>query len=314
MTEFLQYQDQTSLYYSDLMTKLERMNSTLGFVLHYLDNMQSRLEERLHVIQRYLGWAGMSLTAMWTCMAHTGFFVLGAVLLTFLGSPGFSRAMLLFTVPLNAVAEVNQQPALDFCSLGLLLLTLSLGYWFIGQLWILIHVNKVAAPLPLPLEPCEIVEPEKPQLSSPPGPPSSTPERKCDDKFFENELHNQDGFLSGEPCLSFVSPSCRKTLGDSFHSSTPRALVKPVLSTALIDDIPLRNLDAFEATNDSHDFGNDSRSVSYAPSVISNSSISGRLLCNGITKTGKTCKKRAVPGQEYCRVHEGGHTSYVSWT
>lgn len=58
MSEFLQYQDQTSQYYTDLMNKLERMNSTLGFMLHYLDNMQSRIEERLHMIQGYLGWAG----------------------------------------------------------------------------------------------------------------------------------------------------------------------------------------------------------------------------------------------------------------
>lgn len=35
--------------------------------------------------------------------------------------------MLLFTVPLNAVAEVNHQPALDLPSLSMLLLTLSLG-------------------------------------------------------------------------------------------------------------------------------------------------------------------------------------------
>ncbi len=58
MLEFLQYQDQTSQYYSDLMSKLERMNSTLGFMLHYLDNMQSRIEEKLHMIQSYLGWTG----------------------------------------------------------------------------------------------------------------------------------------------------------------------------------------------------------------------------------------------------------------
>ena len=71
--------------------------------------------------------AGLSLTAMWTCIAHTGYFVMSAVLLTFLRCPGFSRAMLLLTVPLNAVAEVNQQPALDLSSLSLLLLTVSLG-------------------------------------------------------------------------------------------------------------------------------------------------------------------------------------------
>ena len=70
---------------------------------------------------------GLSLTAMWTCVAHTGYFVVCAVLLTFLRCPGFSRALLLLTVPLNAVAEVNQQPALDLTGLSLLLLSLSLG-------------------------------------------------------------------------------------------------------------------------------------------------------------------------------------------
>uniref|UniRef100_A0A3B3ZLP6 Protein brambleberry n=1 Tax=Periophthalmus magnuspinnatus TaxID=409849 RepID=A0A3B3ZLP6_9GOBI len=225
MVEFLQYQDQTSQYYSDLMTKLERMNSTLGFVLHYLDNMQSRIEGRLQMIQSYLGWAGLSLTALWTCMAHTGYFVLGAVLLTFLRCRVFSRAMLLFTVPLNAIAEVNQQPALDLCSLSLLLLTLSLCKYF---------------------------------------------------NFIYVEI-------------------------------------------ALVDDIPLRNLGGvFDAVNDSHDLVNDSRSASPNPSLITNSficvcsSLSGRLLCNGTTKTGKACKKRAMLGQEYCRVHEGGHSSYVN--
>lgn len=63
MLEFLQYQDQTSHYYGDLMNKLERMNSTLGSMLHYIDNMQGRLEERLYIIQGYLGWAGET----WSC-------------------------------------------------------------------------------------------------------------------------------------------------------------------------------------------------------------------------------------------------------
>ena len=58
MSEFLLYQNQTARYYADLMGKLERMNSTLGAMLHYLDNMHTRLEDRLHAIQDYLGWAG----------------------------------------------------------------------------------------------------------------------------------------------------------------------------------------------------------------------------------------------------------------
>lgn len=58
VVEFLQYQDQTARYYRDLMDKLERMNSTLGSMLRYMDTMQGRVEERLHIIQSYLGWAG----------------------------------------------------------------------------------------------------------------------------------------------------------------------------------------------------------------------------------------------------------------
>lgn len=46
-------------------------------------------------------------------------------------------------------------------------------------------------------------------------------------------------------------------------------------------------------------------------SFASYSSVTGRQLCSGITKTGKVCKKRALLGQEYCRVHEGGHTSNI---
>lgn len=318
MLEFLQYQDQTSQYYTDLMNKLERMNSTLGVMLHYIDNMQSRIEERLHMIQGYLGWAGLSLTAMWTCVAHTGYFVLCAVLLTFLRCPGFSRAMLLLTVPLNAVAEVNRQPSLDLSCLSLLLLTLSLGHWFVNKLWACLQFRRKPAAL-LPLAPCGIVEPQK-QPSSHSYPPSSTPQ-KNDDGFMEQEdLLNNDSFTSGELGISAVSLPHKKPrpesrfvpiIGTPSHS-TPRLIPQPVLSVDVLDDIPLRNLGVvFDVVNDSRDLVNDSRSASPTPSLVSNSSVSGRHLCNGITKTGKACKKRAVPGQEYCRVHEGGHSSYV---
>ncbi|XP_044055337.1 protein brambleberry isoform X2 [Siniperca chuatsi] len=320
MLEFLQYQDQTSQYYTDLMNKLERMNSTLGFMLHYLDNMQSRIEERLHMIQGYLGWAGLSLTAMWTCIAHTGYLILCAVLLTFLRCPGFSRAMLLLTVPLNAVAEVNQQPALDLTGLSLLLLTLSLGHWIVNKLWACFQIREKPA-VPLPLAPCDIVEPQKQPVSSRHSyPPSSTPQKDEKDGIMEqDDLLNQDSFISGDFGISAVSPPHRKPMPESRfmpiigtpNHSTPRLVPQPVLSAALVD-IPPRNLGGvFDAGNDSRDLVNDSRSASPTLSLVSNSSLSGRQLCNGITKTGKACKKRAVPGQEYCRVHEGGHTSYV---
>lgn len=76
MLEFLQYQDQTSHYYADLMSKLERMNSTLGSMLRYIDNMQARLEDRLHIIQGYLGWAGETCSGhLWASQVGSGHFL-----------------------------------------------------------------------------------------------------------------------------------------------------------------------------------------------------------------------------------------------
>ncbi|XP_068581082.1 protein brambleberry [Cebidichthys violaceus] len=314
MSEFLQYQDQTSRYYTDLMNKLERMNSTLGATLHFLDNMQSRIEERLHVIQGYLGWAGLSLTAVWTCVAHAGYFVLCAVLLTFLRCPGFSRAALLLTVPLNAVAEVNRQPALDLAGLSLLLLILSLGHWFVSQMWACLQTRGKTASL-------RDTKPLKQPVSYP---LSSTLQKDESDCFTEqDDLLTQDSVISGNLGISAVTPPPHRKpwpesrfmpISGTPSHSTPRPAPQPVLSAALVADIPLRNLaGVFDAVNGSCDFTNDSRSASPTSSLVSNSSRSGRQLCNGVTKTGKSCKKRAVLGQEYCRVHGGGggHTSHV---
>ncbi|KAI4828291.1 hypothetical protein KUCAC02_022394 [Chaenocephalus aceratus] len=305
VSEFLQYQDQTSQYYTDLMKKLEHMNGTLGATLHFLDKMQSRIEERLHMIQSYLCWAGLSLTAMWTCIAHASYFLLSAVLLTFLRCPGFSRAMLLLTVPLNAVCEMNQQPALDLTGLSLLLLLLCLGHWFLSKACFQIRGK--------PVTPLAIEEPLKPDPTCDSYPTSSTPQKNESYGFMaKDDLLNQESFISGNFGVSAVSPPPRRKMPEPRFTpiigtpnySTPRLGPQPLLSAALFADNPPRSLGCF------NDSGNISRGASPTPSP--NGSLSGRQLCNGVTKTGKACKKRAVPEQEYCGVHRGGYTSYVA--
>ncbi|XP_019740930.1 protein brambleberry [Hippocampus comes] len=301
MSEFLEYQDQTLHYYTDLMGKLERMNSSLGFVLHFLDETQGRIEERLRAIQSYLGWAGLSITAMWTCIVHTSYFVLFAVVQSFLRCPLFSRATLLLTVPLNAVAEVNQQPALDLASLSLLIVTLSLGHWFVSQLWVQFpsRGNPSAA---LPFITFELAEPQKSHHAYP---PSSTPQKKGHGGIERNDPLKQEGATSSDFGIPEGS-SHRKPAASSLprHCASP-FLLQRICSGALIDDITSGNPQgAFDPLNYFHDIANDSRSASPTPSV-SNSSLSGRPLCNSITKAGTACKKRALFGQDYCRVHEG---------
>ncbi|XP_026996723.2 protein brambleberry isoform X2 [Tachysurus fulvidraco] len=311
----LQQQNTTVQFYAELMRKLERMNSTLGYMLTYLDSMQSRLEDRLHMIQGYLGWAGLSLRAVWVCVMHAGYFLFSAVLLSFLQCPTFSRVSLLITVPINAISEVNQQSALDLVTLSLLLFTLSLARWFVLQLlWALSNLrgqkcSDVHAALSAP--PLE----KTPEKSAKPFyslATSSTPLEELDcDLEPEVPFVGQDSFVTGDPCTVALSPS--HTYGPPSHGclsvgtpshSTPRLKNRHNLGGAVFENISQRNLVGIL------DIVCKSRSSSPNQSVASNSSFSGRPLCGGITRLGQPCKKRALAGQDFCRIHEGGHNSY----
>ncbi|XP_051739533.1 protein brambleberry isoform X1 [Ctenopharyngodon idella] len=307
---FLQQQNATAHFYSELTSKLERMNGTLGYMLTYLDNMQNRLEDRLHMIQGYLGWAGLSLRALWTCVMHAGYFLLCAVLLSFLQCATFSRISLLLTVPINAIAEINQQSALDLVSLTLLLFTLSLGRWFVLQvLWALSKMKgqTCSPPPPLLMGPTEEKTPEKESQSTERCPASSsTPVPNDLDCDLEVE-----SFMIGDPCILAMSPSQShgppkfSHLTGTPNHSTPRLKNRhSIAGQAVLENVPQRNLGGVLETM------NHSRSSSPNHSLASNSSFSGRSLCSGVTRLGQPCKKRAVVGQDYCRVHEGGHTSY----
>ncbi|XP_072527951.1 protein brambleberry [Salminus brasiliensis] len=306
----LQQQNTTAQFYAELMGKLERMNGTLGYMLTYLDSMQNRLEDRLHMIQGYLGWAGLSLRALWTCVLHAGYFLFSAVLLSFLQCPTFSRISLLVTVPINAIAEVNQQSALDLVTLSLLLFTLSLGRWFVLQLlWMLSKLKgQKCSPAPLLALPIETT-PEKNSKAACCPATSSTPVE--DDLESEEPCLGQDSFMTGDPCMVALSPShaCAPprlgplSLGTPSHS-TPRLKSRLSYGGVGFESIPQRNLVGVLDTV------NQSRSSSPNQSFASNSSFSGRPLCCGTTRLGQPCKKKALAGQDFCRVHEGGHTSY----
>lgn len=150
------------------------------------------------------------------------------------------------------------------------------------------------------------------------------------------------------PCLGLCPSNGQQTAETRFapvmgtpNHSTPR----PSFSAAVLESLSLKNLGGcFEAVAESRSaspnqslisnrfvlkfktfpcltctldvlfwpflFSFPTSSASWDDSVAFCSSLSGRQLCNGTTRTGKPCKKRAVPGQDYCRIHEGGYTSY----
>ncbi|XP_037105283.1 protein brambleberry isoform X2 [Syngnathus acus] len=290
VSEFVQYRERTLRYYADVMSKLESTNISLGVVLRFLDETRGHIEQRLDTIRGYLDWAGFSVTAMWTCVTHAGYFLLFAVLQSFLCCPVFSRAALLLTVPLNAAAEVNGQPALDPASLCFLMVTLWLGHWFVSQLRVQFPSRgRASAAFPF--------ESVAPRESCDTYPRSSTPHKKeycCSE---QNQLLKQE---TGDLAPAAGSSHRKLAASGPAHHCLPPFLAQPVLSAGLIGDIPCRK--PFDSLNDSY-LTNDSRSASPLPSM-STSSLLGRPFCKSITKARKVCKKRALFGRDYCRIHQ----------
>ncbi|XP_056379019.1 protein brambleberry-like [Hyla sarda] len=76
-----------------------------------------------------------------------------------------------------------------------------------------------------------------------------------------------------------------------------------------MDKIPQRHLGAvFDALSES-------KNLSPNSSICSNmsvSSMSPRAFCQAITRAGQPCRNKASGGQEFCRVHASGQTSYIT--
>ncbi|XP_044151074.1 protein brambleberry-like [Bufo gargarizans] len=327
---FLTHQNQSALYYNSLMEKLQRMNRSLSTVLYAMEHLHRTVEHRLSYIQGFISWAGGNLNAIYTCVLHGAYFLLLALLMTFLQTPGFSRALLLVLIVLNALSELNHNSSLGFRSLTVLLACAVGGHWvllsFIRCL-VKVKTRKVPPALPAPLH--------LPSKEKDLGFYSSTPEKVEEDTLLKAELRQllddsymDDSVLGNEPLVRDVSivaspahldwklQPCMRTPQHSTPAMKLRRLSitnsvrghDSPLKLGATDRTPLRHLGAaFDAL--------ESKPQSPNSSVYSNlsvSSMSPRQFCQAITRAGQPCRNKASGGQEFCRVHASGQTSYVA--
>lgn len=111
---FAAHQSQTAVHHEQL-EKLQKMNETVRHVLGHLEQGESL---RMNTLQHFLNWTGRDLHVMYTCVVHTSCFLAAAIIMTFLQTPGFSRAVLLVLVLLNALFQLNHCASLDLTSLS----------------------------------------------------------------------------------------------------------------------------------------------------------------------------------------------------
>ncbi|XP_072007129.1 protein brambleberry-like isoform X4 [Engystomops pustulosus] len=331
---FLSYQNQSALYYNALMEKLQRMNRTLSSVLFAMEHMHRSVEHRLSYIQGFITWAGGNLNAIYTCVLHGAYFLLLALLMTFLQTPGFSRALLLILIVLNALSELNHNTSLGFRSLTVLLVCSVTGHWMLLRfIRCLVKVKNRKGSPRLPASRTPGFSPYKVKDT---GFCSSTPEKAGQDTLVKAELRQlvgdssvDDSVLGNESLINDLSivaspahldwrlQQCMRTPQQSTPAMKLRriSLSKSVrghetpLKLGPTDRIPQRHLGA------AFDSVSESRNQSPNSSVCSNlsvSSMSPRQSCQALTRAGQPCRNKASAGQEYCRVHTSGQTSYVA--
>ncbi|XP_060099152.1 protein brambleberry-like [Heteronotia binoei] len=329
---FLAYQNQTAVYYEELMGKLQKMNQSLGLVLFATERMRSSMEGRLQHLQRFISWAGLSLSSIYTCTLHGSYFLLAALIMTFLQIPGLPRAVLLVLVVANALSELNQASSLGFKSLTSLLVLAVTGNWLLERVYrcaLRGKLQKVGLGL-LPLRALESLTARVELKNTTSSCITSTPDRDCDVDLLKEELEKLDEMscLSGPDHLGRESSALREDFlpdkGSVLQSTGWTFPQGPSYPAKSLRRISLTRSTRHEATMErfsQHHLNLDASpfaaSKARVPnesviSDISNCSTSPRSLCQGVTKTGQQCRKKALLGHVFCRVHVSGQASYAS--
>ncbi|XP_069709251.1 protein brambleberry-like [Phaenicophaeus curvirostris] len=247
----------------EVMEKLWQMNQSLGLALLAVEDARNQVEKHLQHLQRVQDPTGQSPNVISTCILHGSYFVLLVSLLV----PMLPRAILLLLFLASSVlAELLGISAL----FALLVLALA------GK-WLFVTTSRGAGGA------CLVVPPEKPRTWL-----TSTPEREHELELLQVELDKME--------MSYLQePSCLKQ---------PPAVAGDVPSLAgRVSSIcggwrtKLRCGEMLDMTTGSE------KPKPYSPSRSLTSDVSLRSRCQGLTRAGQPCRKKANPGQDFCYVH-----------
>ncbi|XP_078087302.1 protein brambleberry [Mustelus asterias] len=321
---FSAHQSQTAIYYDQLMEKLQKMNQTVGMVMYMIDHLELGVSQRLNSIQHFLSWTGGNLHVIYTCTVHVSYFLVAALIMTFLQTPGFSRAVLLVLVMLNALSQFNHCVSMDFKCLSLFLSLTVVGNWMLVSCFSLAFRKKES----LQGQPSTPVIVPSNFYNLKTGFCTSTPERKNDILSLEEELEKLEcDSLQGNYGLrnaDFIRSSTLIETPAQASSDTAapmdRLFRTPISSMPILKkrlgltnsarwEVTQKNIVVEGAALNHHAGASEAETFNLNHSAASSGSLSQRQPCCGITKTGQPCRNKAVTGQEFCRVHSSGQTS-----
>ncbi|EOA95167.1 hypothetical protein Anapl_14000 [Anas platyrhynchos] len=281
--------------FEEVAGTLQRLNRSLGLVLAAAEGVrkvQKGLESHLESFHAALARLGLSPGAVPTCVLHGSYFLLLALLLAFplLPVPAPPRALLLLLVLSSALGELRGAEPIGFPAL-----TALLGYVDGAGHWVLAAALRFARLISHRAEPRRHL--------------TSTPERDCKMGLLQEELARMEMSCLQEPSFLEQPPGM---VGDP-HAAGRTSLVpeKKGLSSVPSPGHPIPRRSPYGVILEPG-FGAGQRrepkpynpSQSLASSTAS--SLTPRTPCRGLTRAGQRCRKRAVPGQDFCHVHMDG--------
>ncbi|XP_035422263.1 protein brambleberry-like [Cygnus atratus] len=294
LASLLAQRSRAARYFEEVAGTLQRLNRSLGLVLAAAEgvrSVQSGVEGHLRRFHAALAWAGLSPGAVPTCVLHGSYFLLLALLLAFLQAPAPPRALLLLLVGSSALGELRGAGPIGFPALAALLGLAVAGHW------VLAAARRIARLMLHQAEPRHHL--------------TSTPERGCKMGLLQEELDRMEMSCLQEPSCLEQPPV---TVGDP-HAAGRTSLApggwRTKLSLAASPGHPVpRRTSCGVMLEPSHGAGQrwEPKPYSRCQSLASSnaSSLSPRSPCRGLTRAGQRCRKRAVPGQDFCHLHADG--------
>ncbi|KAM9235916.1 protein brambleberry-like [Leptosomus discolor] len=292
----------------EVMEKLWRVNQSLELTLEAVEGARSWLENHLQHLHAALDPAGRTPSAISTFILHGSYLVLLVALLV--PTPPRAILLLLFLAS-SALSELLGIPALSA------LLALAVA----GQ-WLVVAARRGAGGAWV------VLPREKPHHWL-----TSTPDRECEVELLQEELDKMEisslrecpQAMLGHVHHPKVSPS--NTWGrQRWECVTTRVLAEPSCleqPTAMAGDVPglagwvspipsgwrTKLSSCGVMLEPAMGGGKHWEPKPYSPSqslASDTSLLSPRSLCQGLTRAGQRCRKKAIPGQDFCHIHATG--------
>ncbi|XP_043674728.1 protein brambleberry-like isoform X2 [Vespula pensylvanica] len=336
--------------YEQMMEKLARINETIQFISNVTNKMRTEIEQNIHQvdwIMDYIGDTGERLQKVYRTVLHILYLLIAMITAAFLNAPFWTRAAIMGIIPLNLCSYLKHglEACLDFPSITALIFLITMMHFLMSGIQYICK-SKFQNSEPVRLINTNGLSNGNTRIYESPSDSNSVQTtfiasviKTTVRNFFIAILNKINGLkektlnliqsvaswsrqnLSAQEQLSCSYIPAKKSHEDIYDYDYP-----DMSDDFSPEDIPNKSNDSYNVTNDVNNFINRSDlryrlkgvkefvATTEQKNVSINSSRSSpvpRMLCNGLTRSGKRCRLFATLGREFCSRHSTG-TSIIT--